>query len=146
MINFDQSLRVMIGLEAIDFRAGLNRLAAIAQAVFQEDPRGQCVFVFRNKRQTDIKLIVYHVNGYFLGHKRLSKGKLSWWPRTEAECRSIDASQLVKLLQGMDPRGEFHPDWYKLKDHGEQGRAHIDPKRSGPGWSQDPYQEEQPRW
>ena len=146
MIIFDHNLRVMIGLEPIDFRAGLNKLAAIAQAVFQEDPRAQCVFVFRNKRKTDIKLIVYHCNGFFLGHKRLSKGKLSWWPRTEAECLSIDSSQLVKLLKGMDPRGDFHPDWHKLSDHGEQGRAHFDPKGSGHGRPQGTYQEEQSGW
>jgi transposase len=133
MIIFDDNLKVMIGLEPIDFRAGINKLAAIAQAVFDQDPRGRFVFVFRNKRQTDIKLIVYDGNGFFLGHKRLSKGKLSWWPRTKDECLSIEPSQLMKLLKGTDPRGEFHPDWQKLKDHGEQGRAQFDPHGSGHG-------------
>jgi transposase len=114
MISFAPELRVVIGLNAIDFRCGLNKLAQLAETLGKENPRGALVFVFRNRSKTDVKLIFYHYNGYFLGQKRLSKGKLSWWPRTEAECESLDVEQLLKLLQGVDPRGSFHPDWRVL--------------------------------
>lgn len=141
MIAFDSTFKVLVGLDPVDFRAGINRLSSIAQAQFHKNPRERFIFVFRNKRKTDIKLIGYDGNGFFLGHKRLSKGKLSWWPRTEGESLSIDSSQLVKLLKGVDPRGGFHPDWSRMENDGEQGRAHIDPNGSGHGRPQGAYQE-----
>lgn len=131
MITFDSTYTVLVGLDPIDFRAGINRLSSIAQAQFNKDPRERFVFVFRNKRKTDIKLICYDGNGFFLGHKRLSKGKLSWWPRTEGESLSIDSSQLARLLKGVDPRGGFHPDWTRIENDVERERAHIGPHGSG---------------
>lgn len=117
MITLNPQIPVMISITPIDFRAGINRLAAIAESVFDAESRSGAIFVFRNKRCTDIKLIVYDGNGFFLGHKRLSKGKLSWWPRSERERLSITARELSKLLQGVDPRGTFHPDlvWDKRR-------------------------------
>lgn len=123
MINFDANLEVLIAITPIDFRAGINKLGMLAEKLFNKNPRLNGVFVFRNKKGTDIKLILYHTNGYFMGHKRLSKGKLSWWPRTEKEALNISPDELLGLLKGVDPRGTFHPDWngiYK-KDLGENG-------------------------
>ena len=37
MINFSNDIKVMIAIEPIDFRAGINRLAAIAQEVFSRE-------------------------------------------------------------------------------------------------------------
>lgn len=111
MITFDAKTSIMIALQPIDFRAGINKLACIAQELFASDPMASGLFVFRNKRNTDIKIIFYQRNGYFLGHKRLSRGRLKWWPRTAGEALKIKADELLKLLQGVDPRGTFHPDW-----------------------------------
>ena len=140
----------MIAISPIDFRAGLNKLGAVAEAVFEKNPRNDGIFVFRNKRGTDIKIIFYHRNGFFMGHKRLSKGKLKWWPRTEKESLDITAPELEKLLMGVDPRGSFHPDWQKMKfdelssNEPERPRHYDQPRR--PYWSKDSDQGEQPRW
>jgi len=125
MITFNSNMKVMIGISHVDFRVGINRLAAVAQSIFDRDPNDGVVFVFRNRRKTDIKLIFYDGNGFFLGHKRLSKGKLSWWPRNEHESLNITPSQLTRLLKGVDPRGSFHPDWprnsfSKPEDNGQE--------------------------
>jgi transposase len=111
MIEFNSNMKVMIGISHIDFRTGINRLVAVAQSIFDQDPNHGVVFVFRNRRKTDIKLIFYDGNGFFLGHKRLSKGKLAWWPRNEHESVNLCPSELTRLLKGVDPRGSFHPDW-----------------------------------
>ena len=104
----------MIAISPIDFRAGINRLISIAQTLFEKDTSAAYIFVFKNKKSTDIKLILYDTNGYLLAHKRLSKGKLKWWPRTSFEAENIDTFELVRLLDGVDPRGSFHPDWDDL--------------------------------
>lgn len=124
MITFDEDINVCIGLNPIDFRCGLNKLAPLAESLFGRDPKERVVFVFRNRSKTDIKLILYDRNGFFLGHKRLSKGKLAWWPRNEAECHSLDAGELIKLLAGVDPRGTFHPEWRKLNLERQECHQH----------------------
>lgn len=116
MIEISPDTRVFISLSPIDFRAGMNRLGAIARELFSKDPRRGGIFLFHNKKKTDMKLVYYDRNGFFLGHKRLSRGKLSWWPRTEGESLSITVGQLNRLLKGVDPRGDFNPEWEALTD------------------------------
>lgn len=116
MIELSPDTPVYIALSPIDFRAGINRLAAQAAEIFSKDPAKGGIFLFHNKRKTDMKLICYDANGFFLGHKRLSRGKLSWWPRTAHEAYSISVSELNRLLKGVDPRGGFNPEWQKLVD------------------------------
>jgi len=36
------------------------------------------VFVFRNRRRTAIKALVYDGQGFWLCHKRLSSGRFRW--------------------------------------------------------------------
>ena len=111
MITFSKDCRIYVGIEAIDFRCGLNKLVPLAHRCFEQDPMGRAIFIFRNHRRTDIKLLFFDRNGFFMGHKRLSRGKLQWWPRTKDECLGLDATQLMRLLCGVDPRGNFHPSW-----------------------------------
>lgn len=122
-MRFDNNICVLIGIESIDFRVGINRVRTLAQEVFHEDPMGGGVlFVFKNKRRTDIKFLFYDGTGFMLGHKRLSEGKLKWWPRNEYEASSISGERVIRLLHGVDPRTEFHPDWQGVLEKIEQGR------------------------
>jgi len=73
-----------------------------------------------------MKLITYDRNGFFMGHKRLSKGKLSWWPRTEGETLGITVEHLNRLLKGIDPRGSFNPNWEPLRDGKKCGAGESD--------------------
>ena len=123
MIEISPNTQVYLSLSPIDFRAGINRLKAIAQQLFSKDPKSEGIFLFHNKRKTDIKLIYYDRNGYFLGHKRLSHGKLSWWPRTESESLNINVSQLNRLLKGVDPRGGFNPEWQAILNDGKNRKS-----------------------
>ena len=72
MLALTSHMRVFVAIEAIDFRSGINRLAQIARDRFGEDPMSGVIFVFRNSRGTDLKILVYDGSGFFLGHKRLS--------------------------------------------------------------------------
>ena len=131
MITFSSDCRIYISLEAIDFRCGLNKLVPLAQSRFALDPRDHAVFVFRNRRRTDIKMIFFDRNGFFMGHKRLSRGKLEWWPRTKDECLGLNSEELFRLLLGVDPRGNFHPSWARRdgafrEDFADQRRGRLE--------------------
>ena len=52
----------------------------LCQEKLAEDPFSGCVFVFRSRSGTAIRLLSYDGQGYWLAQKRLSKGRFGWWP------------------------------------------------------------------
>ena len=93
------------------YEAALRRAQEISggkasKEALYADPFSGCVFVFRNRSSTAIKLIVYDGQGFWLAHKRLSAGHFRWWPegRSAREVtRSLAAHQLQVLLAAGDP-------------------------------------------
>ena len=71
---------VLVAVEPTDFRAGIDGLARVCRARLGEDPFTGAVFVFRCKRSTAVKLLVYDGRGFWLCHMRLSQGRFRFWP------------------------------------------------------------------
>ena len=104
MIQLTPQMRIMVAVEPADFRRGIDGLARICKDVLREDPFSGCVFVFRNRRATALKILVYDGQGFWLCHKRLSSGKFSWWPRGENEpAKAMISHQLQVLLAAGNP-------------------------------------------
>ena len=94
-------MRVLVGVEPTDFRAGIDGLAERCRKVLAADPFSGAVFVFRNRRKTAIKVLVYDGQGFWLCHKRFSNGHFVFWPTQ----REMEVHELAVLLRGGDPRG-----------------------------------------
>ena len=62
-------------------RKGMDSLAELCRAKLNADPFSGCLFVFRSRRATSIKVLVYDGQGFWLATKRLSKGRFRWWPQ-----------------------------------------------------------------
>ena len=105
MIQITPQMRVLVAIEAADFRRGIDGLAQLCRAALQTDPFEGVVFVFRNRRSTAIKLLVYDGQGFWLCHKRLSKGTFRWWPSAhdDAASAALQAHELQVLLRAGDP-------------------------------------------
>jgi len=101
MIQITPQMRVLVGVEPTDFRAGIDGLAERCRKVLESDPFSGAVFVFRNRRKTAIKVLVYDGQGFWLCHKRFSNGHFAFWPSK----RELEAHDLAVLLRGGDPRG-----------------------------------------
>ena len=116
MLAIAPQMRILVAVEPADFRRGIDGLAAICRGALREDPFSGCVFVFRNRRATAIKLLVYDGQGFWLCQKRLSKGRFGWWPKSVAEAlRELEARELQLLLWNGDPsRGAMQPLWRGL--------------------------------
>ena len=70
------------------------------------------LFAFRNRADTAVKLLIYDGNGFWLCHKRLSKGKLKWWPKAHTDTVAIKATELmICLQQGSPTKAGFPNDW-----------------------------------
>ena len=81
MIQITPQMRILVAVEPTDFRRGIDGLARVCKEVLRHDPFNGWVFVFRNRPATALKILVYDGQGFWLCHKRLSRGKFSWWPR-----------------------------------------------------------------
>ena len=116
MIQLVPQLTILLACEAVDFRSGIDRLAALCRTHLNQDPMSGTLFVFRNRRGTAIKLLIYDSQGYWLCLKRFSHGKLSWWPRAgEQKLCPLAAQQLAVLLYNGHPlRANFAPEWRAL--------------------------------
>lgn len=112
MIQITPLMRALVAIEAADFRRGIDGLAQLCRAGLGADPFTGTVFVFRNKRHTAVKLLVYDGQGFWLCHKRLSRGRFRWWPTSTADVGTalprIPAGTAPQVLSrvGRRPQGQ----------------------------------------
>ena len=71
MIQITPQMRVVVGIEPVDFRKGIDGLAQVCKDALKHDPFGGWVFVFRNRPATALKILVYDGQGFWLCHKKL---------------------------------------------------------------------------
>jgi len=115
MIQITPQMRVLAAVDAADFRRGIDGLAQLCRAVLQSDPFTGTVFVFRNRRRTAIKLLVYDGQGFWLCHKRLSKGTFRWWPSSPECAADLQAHELQVLICAGDPSAtQAAPVWRRV--------------------------------
>ena len=100
MIPVPPGVRVLVWSTPVDFRAGMDRLAALVQVTLRLDPFAGDVFVFRSRRSDRVKLLVYDGTGLILITKRLEAGHFAWPPVTDGVVR-LSALQVSVLLSGL---------------------------------------------
>lgn len=115
MIQITPQMLIFVALEDIDFRNGIDGLAAACRQRLQQDPFSGALFLFRNRRRTIIKILIYDGQGFWLCSKRLSKGRFRWWPERVGLTVNIEAQELQTLLWNGDPGlASFARAWRKI--------------------------------
>ena len=115
MIQITPQMRILVAIEPVDFRKGIDGLSQLCRNQFEENPFSGTVFVFRNRRRTTIKALVYDGQGYWLCTKRLSSSKFKYWPSNGTKVSELEAHELLILLRGGDPAGVVTaPVWRKV--------------------------------
>lgn len=116
MIQVTPQMRILVAVAPVDFRRGIDGLAQVVREVLATDPFSGCVFVFRNRRATSIKVLIFDGQGFWLCQKRLSEGRFRFWPsQVGGAGRQLLAHELQVLLSG----GNFEaagaaPTWRKV--------------------------------
>ena len=117
MIQITPQMRVLVAVDPVDFRKGIDGLVRLCRDMLESDPFSGSVFVFRSRRATSIKVLVYDGRGFWLCQKRLSSGYFRYWPsNTERRAKELEAHELAVLIAGGDPgvaRGA--PVWKSVK-------------------------------
>ncbi len=116
MIQVSPQMRILVAVDPVDFRNGIDGLARVCRERLAEDPFRGTLFLFRNRRGTAIKAICFDGHGYWLFQKRLSRDKFRWWPDgAGALSREMAVHELTVLLYNGDPRGvRVPPPWKPL--------------------------------
>ena len=116
MIQVTPQTRILVAVEAADFRCGIDGLARVCRRQLAADPFSGCWFVFRNRRGTAVKLLVYDGRGFWLMQLRLSAGRFRWWPTSATEAtRTLEAHELQVLLAAGNPeRIQAAPVWRRV--------------------------------
>ncbi len=102
MIQITPQMRILVAVNPVDFRKGIDGLAGIVKAL-DLDPFSGCLFVFRSRSGTSIKIVSYDGQGFWCCQKRLSKGRFRFWPDGETATR-LAADELQALLWNKDTR------------------------------------------
>ena len=77
MIQITPHMQIFLSVAPVDFRKGIDGLAALCRQKFQMDPFSGAMFVFCNKSRKALRLLCYDSQGFWLCHKRLSKGRFT---------------------------------------------------------------------
>ena len=91
----------MVASKSVDFRKGMDSLAALVMQALAADPFTGDVFIFRSKRSDRLKLLVWDGSGLCLITKRLESGAFTWPPVRDGAV-TLSTVQLRLLFTGLD--------------------------------------------
>lgn len=101
MIVPPTGVRVLVATKPVDFRKGIDGLAAYVEQQLQADPFSGVVYVFRSKCADKVKLLFWDQTGLVLVTKRLEDGRFRW-PAIQDGVMRLSPAQLSALLEGLD--------------------------------------------
>lgn len=114
MIQITPQMKILVAIEAVDGRKGIDSLARLCAEKLETDPFSGYLFLFRSRRGTSIRLLVYDGQGFWLAQKRLSKGRFPWWPSGKQAVRTLEVHQAQMLLAAGNPETAAAPMWRRV--------------------------------
>jgi transposase len=112
MIQITPQMRILVAIEAVDGRKGIDSLARLCQEKLQANPFSGCLFVFRSRRGTALKILGYDGRGFLLCQKRLSRGRFPFWPASATAVKNLEAHEFYVLLAAGNPAAtQAAPAW-----------------------------------
>ncbi len=103
MIFPHQDFKIHVATKPVDFRKGMDGLAAIVQNEFDLDPYSGAIFIFRSRRSDRLKMVVWDGTGLIMIYKRI-EGQGFVWPSIRDGMMSLSRTQLEALFEGIDWR------------------------------------------
>lgn len=78
MLQLTPQSVIYIASVAVDFRKGIDGLAAFCKNSFNLDPFSGALFLFYNNNKNSFKILFYDGQGFVLVAKRLSQGRFQY--------------------------------------------------------------------
>lgn len=103
MLQITSHMQILVAIDVVDFRNGIDGLVALCKKSLEQDAFSGTVFVFRNRRATAIKVLIYDGQGFWLCQKRLSSGRFVYWPKGDRPVTSLVSHELLVLFAAGNP-------------------------------------------
>ena len=104
MIGPSGTVRVMLATRPVDFRKGMDGLAALVRDAMGADPFSGAVYVFRAKRADRVKLSGLGWQADWSSPPSVWRTGQFCWPKIEDGVVRLSAAQLSALVEGLDWR------------------------------------------
>lgn len=102
MLVPESQVRIWLYTVATDMRKSFDGLSALVRTQLAEDPLSGQLFVFINRRRTQLKVLYFDRGGYCVWAKRLEQGRFH--PIGQGEKRRVEWTELKLILEGIDLR------------------------------------------
>lgn len=96
----DANLRIWLCTQPADMRKSFTGLSALVKNQLDEDPLSGQLFVFINKRKTQMKVLYFDRTGYCIWGKRLEQGQFNFQSKAQGK-KVLSWMQLNLLLEGI---------------------------------------------
>ncbi|SRR5690606_19998427 len=98
MLSLSSSCRYFIYRKQADMRKGFDGLSGLVRDGLGKDPLSGDVFIFFNRRRTQVKMLLWERDGFSIYYKRLERGSYELPMHDSTELRADD---LLLILQGI---------------------------------------------
>lgn len=115
MLQLTPQMRILVAVEPVDGRKGIDGLAALCRQRLAEDPFSGCIFIFRTRAGTSIRMLAYDGQGFWLAQKRLSQGRFKAWPKADGSSCALEPHQAHVLLAAGNPSVAGGPVWRPVR-------------------------------
>lgn len=126
MMLLPRAVKVYVATAPCNLKKSFDGLTNEVRAVLAQDPLSGHIFVFLNRRKTQVKLLVWTRGGFTIVHKRLEQGTFSFPGRVTEKAQSVevDVHELTMLLEGIEVvRAKTSPRWEPPRNTGAQPSA-----------------------
>lgn len=96
----ESQVRIWLYARPTDMRKSFDGLSALVKNQLQEDPLSGQLFVFVNRRRTQMKVLYFDRSGYCIWSKRLEQGQFNY-DHSESGKQRLDWTELKLLLEGI---------------------------------------------
>ena len=99
----NRSVAVWLYRRPTDMRKSFDGLSVLAKQVLEEDPLAGALFVFVNRRRTQMRCLYFEGDGYCIWAKRLERGQFRV-PFDGVHKARLDLNTLKLIIDGIDPQ------------------------------------------
>jgi len=114
LIQITPQMRILVAIEPIDGRKGIDSLAQLCREKLDADPFSGCLFIFRSRSGKSIRILTYDEQGFWIATKRLSKGRFKWWPTGTEPAKTLRVHQAQLLVAAGNPETDAAPAWRRV--------------------------------
>lgn len=117
MLNFGLGVRLFLATEPTDLRKSYDGLSALVEGGFGRASTTGDMFVFVNRRGTQVRILFWDRDGYCIVMKRLERGTFRRAKSVEGQSHvQVDAGELAMLLEGIDAQSVRRRKRYRLPE------------------------------